>query len=94
MESNRLKQEESLQRREELLRELEVIQQMTARDKAEEERRKQETKREFEAQVCMNHDMDLDKSPWFAVFNSTALFGHSEVTWSRSISSGTRCLVF
>eukprot|EP00057_Strongylocentrotus_purpuratus_P024674 XP_011679148.1 PREDICTED: trichoplein keratin filament-binding protein [Strongylocentrotus purpuratus] len=51
VEENRKRQEESLQRREELLRDMEVAQQLTQREKAEEERRKASTRRQFESQM-------------------------------------------
>ena len=51
MEQNRRLQEESLQRREELLREMEIGQQLTRRDQEEEEKRKEETRRELGGQV-------------------------------------------
>lgn len=51
MEENRRLQEESLQRREELLREMEVGQQLSRREQEEEERRKEETRRELGGQI-------------------------------------------
>ena len=52
MASVRRQQEESLRRREELLQELDLANQMTQRDEAEKERQKTERQQELEAQVC------------------------------------------
>ena len=51
MASVRRQQEESLRRREELLQELDLANQMTQRDEAEKERQKTERQHELEAQV-------------------------------------------
>lgn len=51
MEDNRRRQQESIESREELLRELEQVQQLTAREKAEEERKRREREEEMQAQV-------------------------------------------
>lgn len=51
MEDNRRRQQESIESREELLRELEQVQQLTAREKAEEERKRKERDEEMQAQV-------------------------------------------
>lgn len=51
MEDNRRRQHESIESREELLRELEQVQQLTAREKAEEERKRREREEEMQAQV-------------------------------------------
>lgn len=51
MEDNRKRQQESIESREELLRELEQVQQLTAREKAEEERKRREREEEMQAQV-------------------------------------------
>ena len=51
MEENRRRQEESIESREQLLRELEEVQRMTAREKAEEERQRREREEEIQAQV-------------------------------------------
>nr|XP_054748980.1 trichoplein keratin filament-binding protein-like [Lytechinus pictus] len=58
VEVNRKRQEESLQRREELLRDMEIAQQLTQREKEEEERRKASTRRQFESQMT---ERDLRK---------------------------------
>lgn len=51
MEENRKRQQESIESREELLRELEAVQRMTAREKKEEEIRRREREEEIQAQV-------------------------------------------
>ena len=35
--------------------------------------------------IEVGNNVDLDQLPWFAIFNSTALFCHSEGSRSRSI---------
>ena len=51
MEENKRRQQESIESREELLRELEEVQQMTAREKVAEERQRREREEEIQAQV-------------------------------------------
>lgn len=51
MEENRRRQEESIESREELLRELEEVQRMTAREKAEQERKRKEREEDIQTQV-------------------------------------------
>ncbi|XP_072163647.1 trichoplein keratin filament-binding protein-like [Diadema setosum] len=51
MEENRQRQEESLRRREALLREMEVAQQLTQREKEDQEQQKVDTRRQLEAQM-------------------------------------------
>ena len=51
MEDNRRRQQESIESREELLRELEEVQRMTAREKAEDARQRKEREEEIQAQV-------------------------------------------
>ena len=53
MEENKRRQQESIESREELLRELEEVQRMTAREKVEEERQRREREEEIQAQVRM-----------------------------------------
>ena len=53
MEENKRRQQESIESREELLRELEEVQRMTAREKFEEERQRREREEEIQAQVKM-----------------------------------------
>ena len=53
MEENKRRQQESIESREELLRELEEVQRMTAREKVEEERQRREREEEIQAQVGM-----------------------------------------
>lgn len=52
MEAVNEEQQESLERREELLRELEFAQQMTRREKEDQEEEKRRRKSELESQVC------------------------------------------
>ena len=54
MEENKRRQLESIESREELLRELEAAQRMTARERKEEERRRREREEEIQAQVRHN----------------------------------------
>ena len=51
MEENKRRQQESIESREELLRELEEVQKMTAREKVEEERKRREREEEIQTQV-------------------------------------------
>lgn len=51
MEENKRRQEESIESREQLLRELEEAQRMTAREKSEEARLRREREEEIQAQV-------------------------------------------
>lgn len=51
MEENKRRQQESIESREELLRELEEVQRMTAREKAEELRQRRQREEEIQAQV-------------------------------------------
>lgn len=51
MEVVRRKQEESIESREELLRELEEVQRMTARERLEQDKRRRELDEEMRAQV-------------------------------------------
>ena len=53
MEENKRRQQESIESREELLRELEEVQRMTAREKVEEERQRREREEEIQAQVIL-----------------------------------------
>lgn len=55
MEENKRRQQESIESREELLRELEEVQRMTAREKVEEERQRREREKEIQAQVGINY---------------------------------------
>lgn len=56
MEDNRRRQQESIESREELLRELEQVQQLTAREKAEEERKRREREEEMQAQITSRRE--------------------------------------
>ena len=51
MEENKRRQQESIESRAELLRELEEVQRMTAREKAEELRQRRQREEEIQAQV-------------------------------------------
>ena len=51
MEENKRRQQESIESREQLLRELEEVQRMTAREKSEEARLRKEREEEIQAQV-------------------------------------------
>lgn len=51
MEENKRRQEESIESREQLLRELEEAQRMTAREKSEEAKLRREREEEIQAQV-------------------------------------------
>ena len=51
MEENKRRQQESIESREELLRELEEVQRMTAREKAEEVRQRKEREEEIQEQA-------------------------------------------
>jgi len=56
MEENKRRQQESIESREELLRELEEVQRMTAREKVEEERQRREREEEIQAQITSRRE--------------------------------------
>ncbi|XP_002734122.1 trichoplein keratin filament-binding protein-like [Saccoglossus kowalevskii] len=60
MEEVRIQQEESLERREELIRDLELAQQLTHREQAVAEQKKKETRAEIDAQLTERRDREAE----------------------------------